>query len=45
MIQLPVAGPTVVVVVDAVVVVDTEDLGVRTVLTAGREPDGMAWAP
>ena len=30
---------------DAVVVVGTEDLVVKGLLTAGREPDGMAWAP
>ena len=30
---------------DAVVVVDTRDLVVKELLTAGREPDGMAWAP
>ena len=30
---------------DAVVVVRTEDLVVQGLLTAGREPDGMAWAP
>lgn len=30
---------------DAVVVVGLEDLVVRGLLTAGREPDGMAWAP
>ncbi|MFQ5348822.1 MAG: YncE family protein [Thermoanaerobaculia bacterium] len=30
---------------DAVVVVGTEDLVVQGLLTAGREPDGMAWAP
>ena len=30
---------------DLVVEVGTEDLVVRGLLTAGREPDGMAWAP
>ncbi len=30
---------------DAVVVIDPESLEVRGVLTAGREPDGMAYAP
>ncbi len=30
---------------DAVVVVGTENLVVKGLLTAGREPDGMAWAP
>ena len=30
---------------DAVVVVSTEDLLVQGLLTAGHEPDGMAWAP
>ncbi|MCP4200609.1 MAG: beta-propeller fold lactonase family protein [bacterium] len=30
---------------DTVVVLGTEDLIVRGLLSAGREPDGMAWAP